>query len=420
MIKIIENNFLENIPKREVEDVRAYVQKIIDDVRQRGDLALNEYTKKFDKIQIGNTLIDKSEINNAYRAVDKNLIKALKVAKKNIVSFNKKGVQKSFSKGGSDSKTGTLVRPFERIGIYVPGGNAVLMSTVMMLALPAKVAGVKEIVMVSPPNIEGNLSNEVLAAAKLSGVTEIHKVGGPQAIGALAYGTESIKKVDKIFGPGNVYVQTAKQLVFGDVAIDLIAGPSEVVIISDNYGNDKYIVSDLLAQSEHDKMAMSILITTSKPLATRVINDINTEISRSDNFNLKMAVENNLRVFLVKNIDEAISLSNAIAPEHLELHINGIEKIYNKLLKMITNAGAVFLGEMTPESVGDYIAGPNHTLPTGGSARFFSALSVTDYFKKTNFIYYSKEAIEKNADDIISIADAENLKYHAKAVRDRK
>ncbi|MBP6102806.1 MAG: histidinol dehydrogenase, partial [Leptotrichiaceae bacterium] len=311
---------------------------------------------------------------------------------------------------------GQIINPIEKVGIYVPGGTAAYPSTVLMNAVPAKVAGVEEIVMVTPPNEDGTISDVILAAAKIAGVTKIFKVGGAQAVAALSYGTETIPAVYKIVGPGNIFVAMAKKMVFGEVAIDMVAGPSEVLIISDDSSNPVHIAADLLSQAEHDKLAACILVTTSEELAKLVAVEIESQLAELPRQEIaRESINNNGRIIIAKNIEEAILISNEIAPEHLELAVMDPFALLSK----IKNAGSIFLGHNTPEPLGDYLAGPNHTIPTSGTAKFASPLSVDDFIKKSSVIYYSKEALEKVKDKVILFAESEGLTAHANSVRKR-
>ncbi len=311
---------------------------------------------------------------------------------------------------------GQIINPIEKVGLYVPGGTASYPSTVLMNAIPAKIAGCKEIIMVTPPNIDGSISPSILASAKIAGVDRIFKVGGSQSIAALSYGTESIPKVYKIVGPGNIYVSMAKKMVYGEVSIDMIAGPSEVLIIADNSANYVHVTADLLSQAEHDKLAACILVTTSEELANNVEKELEKQLKELPREEIARAsIENQGRIIIVNNIEEAIYVSNFVAPEHLEL---AVENPF-ELLPKIKNAGSIFMGHNTPEPLGDYLAGPNHTLPTSGTAKFSSPLSVDDFIKKSSILYYSKEALEKVKDKVIKFAESEGLDAHAKSIYKR-
>ncbi len=376
-----------------------------------------EYTKKFDNFELNkdNILLSKEEIESAYAKVPQSTLKALRAAKENITAYHKRRMVKDsfFEDGGAG--TGVIYRPVERAGIYVPGGKAAYPSTVLMCAVPAIVAGVKEIVMVTPP---GKFLNEfTIAAAKECGIEKIYRVGGAQAIAALAYGTESVLKADVITGPGNIFVAAAKKEIFGVAGIDMIAGPSEILIIADGSANPAFIAADMLSQAEHDELAMSLLITTEKMLADKVNAELIKQLEKLSRRGIAdSSLKNYGAIVVCDNLDDACVLSNLIAPEHLELCVTD----YEKVLKNVVNAGAIFIGNYSPEPLGDYYAGTNHVLPTGGSARFSSALGVENYLKKISVIKYSKEALLKAADDIILLAGTEELTAHAESVRIRR
>ncbi|MBN1468959.1 MAG: histidinol dehydrogenase [Fusobacteriaceae bacterium] len=401
----------------ELEEVNKKVKDILDNIKKNGDKALFEYTEKFDGVKLDNLKVSENEIEEAYNSLDKELIKSLEEAHNNIEKFHKNQVQKSFITNDEEGKIlGQIVNPIEKVGIYVPGGTAPLPSTVLMNAIPAKVAGVNKIVMTTPPAKDGKISSVILAAAKIAGVTEIYKLGGAQAIGALAFGTETVPKVYKIVGPGNIYVAMAKKQVFGSVDIDMVAGPSEVLVIADSKANAKYIAADLLSQAEHDTLACSILVTPSNEVANSVAKEVEKQLEKlSRNEIARKSIENYGRIIVTENMNEAIDLANEIAPEHLEL---AVENPFDYLSR-IKNAGAIFLGEYSPEPLGDYFAGPNHTLPTSGTAKFASPLSVDAFIKKSSVIYYTREALAKVKDSIIRIAESETLTAHANSVRVR-
>ncbi len=401
----------------ELEEVNKKVKDVLDNIKKNGDKALFEYTEKFDGVKLDNLKVSENEIEEAYNSLDKELIKSLEEAHNNIEKFHKNQVQKSFITNDEEGKIlGQIVNPIEKVGIYVPGGTAPLPSTVLMNAIPAKVAGVKKIVMTTPPAKDGKISSVILAAAKIAGVTEIYKLGGAQAIGALAFGTETVPKVYKIVGPGNIYVAMAKKQVFGSVDIDMVAGPSEVLVIADSKANAKYIAADLLSQAEHDTLACSILVTPSNEVANNVAKEVEKQLEKlSRNEIARKSIENYGRIIVTENMNEAIDLANEIAPEHLEL---AVENPFDYLSR-IKNAGAIFLGEYSPEPLGDYFAGPNHTLPTSGTAKFASPLSVDAFIKKSSVIYYTREALAKVKDSIIRIAESETLTAHANSVRVR-
>ncbi|MBI4734224.1 MAG: histidinol dehydrogenase [Rubrobacteridae bacterium] len=401
-------------PLFENPEIEASVRKIVDDVRTRGDEALFEYTEKFDKIRLDNAIakVNAEEIDAAYSLIESDFLGAIVEAKERITSFHVKQKENSWFTVENGVFLGQLVRPVDRAGIYVPGGRAAYPSSVLMNAIPARVAGVEEIAMVVP----GATRPEVLVAAAEAGVTEIYKIGGAQAIAALAFGTETVKKVDVITGPGNIYVTLAKKIVVGYVDIDMLAGPSEVVVIADSGSNPNYIAADLLAQAEHDPLATAILITDSKEIANSVNEALEVQLARLERREIaEKSIKDNGRIFVVASIEEAIRLSNIIAPEHLELMID------NPLnaLGMVKHAGAIFLGRYTPEAVGDYVAGPNHVLPTGGTARFYSPLSVGTFIKKSSVLSFSKQALGLAGDAAITIAESEGFTGHAKSVKYR-
>lgn len=395
-------------------DVEQVVRDIVDNVRRDGDRALFEYTKAFDKIDIttGTIKVTPEEFDAAYSLVESEFLGALKQAKERITAFHVKQKENSWFMTENGAFLGQLVRPVERAGIYVPGGRAPYPSSVLMNAIPAKVAGVEEIAMVVP----GAIRPEVLVAAAEVGVTEVYKIGGAQAIAALAFGTESVRKVDVISGPGNIYVTLAKKMVVGYVDIDMLAGPSEVVVVADGSAKPNYIAADLLAQAEHDPDATAILITDSEALAEKALAAVKLQLSRLDRKDIaEKSLSDNGRIFIVTSISEALRLANSIAPEHLELMIeNPLEA-----LSSIKHAGAIFLGAYTPEAVGDYVAGPNHILPTGGTARFYSPLSVDTFLKKSSVLNFSKQALGIVADAAITIADSEGFTGHAQSVKYR-
>lgn len=398
-------------------DVSVKVAEILKDVKENGDRAVLKYTRTFDSLNVDKLAVTQDEIAAAYKNIDSDFVEALKTAKENITEFHEK--QKSNSWLMTREKgvvMGQTVRGLSRVGIYVPGGTAAYPSSVLMNTIPAKVAGVEKIVMVTPPRKDGTISESILAAADIAGVDEIYKVGGAQAVGALAYGTESIEKVDKIVGPGNIFVATAKRSVFGLVDIDMIAGPSEILVVSDEDGDAKFIAADLMSQAEHDKLASATLVTTSEELALQVQKQLKIQV---ENLSRKEIIKTSLRDFgvilLADNLKEAISIANKIAPEHLEL----IVKDPFLYVGEIKNAGSIFLGSYSPEPLGDYMAGPNHVLPTSGSARFFSPLSVDDFIKKSSYIYYSETALGDVKDKIIKLAETEGLTAHANSIKVR-
>ncbi len=420
MIKILNSlNYTKNellsrvVP--ESPEVDSIVCNIIDNVVKNGDKALFEYAKQFDKAELSVLEVSDEEIKAALVRVDEYFIQTLNMAKANIEAFHSKQKREGFDIGSvADGVVlGQRVLPLERVGIYVPGGTASYPSTVLMNAIPARIAGVKEIVMVTPPCGDGSVKDEILAAAYIAGVDRIFKIGGAGAVAALAYGTESVPGVDKIVGPGNVFVATAKRMVFGKVAIDMVAGPSEILIIADNTANPKFVAADLLSQAEHDRLASAVLITDSEKLAYEVSEELEKQLkllSRQDI--ARTSIENNGKIIIVKDIDEAIDLSNEYAPEHLELAVNEPFSYLDK----VKHAGSIFLGHYTPEPLGDYFAGTNHTLPTSGTARFSSPLGVDDFVKRSSYIAYSKSALEQVNSRVADFAAREGLTAHANSI----
>ena len=423
MIKTIEYSENLNLEKElarsqfSYDDVNETVENILKDVKKRGDKALFEYTKKFDKVDLKTLEVSEEEIQKAFDTIDKELLEVIKYSHDNIKLFHEKQVRNNFIvKKENGVSLGQIINPIEKVGLYVPGGTAAYPSTVLMNAVPAKIAGCKEIIMVTPPTSDGIILPSLLVAAKIAGVDRIFKVGGAQSIAALSYGTESIPKVYKIVGPGNIYVAMAKKMVYGEVSIDMIAGPSEVLIIADDSANPVHVAADLLSQAEHDKLAASILITTSKELAKNVAEQLEIQLKELEREEIaRTSIENQGRIIITKTIDEAIKISNEIAPEHLELAVSNPFE----LLTRLKNAGSIFMGHNTPEPLGDYLAGPNHTLPTSGTAKFSSPLSVDDFIKKSSFIYYSKEGLEEVKDKVIKFAESEGLTAHARSVSKR-
>ncbi|MBQ9278935.1 MAG: histidinol dehydrogenase [Lachnospiraceae bacterium] len=416
--KDILNNLLKRSPDN-YGDYEAIVKDIVEDIHINKDEALFKYTEKFDKAKINasNIKVTKEEIEDAYTRVDKELIEVIRKAIYNIRTYHEK--QKQYSWFDSEDKgimLGQKVTPLERVGVYVPGGKAVYPSSVLMNVIPAKVAGVNEIIMTTPCDAEGKVYDMTLVAANEAGVDTIYKAGGAQAIAALAYGTESIPKVDKIVGPGNIFVALAKRMVFGHVSIDSVAGPSEVMVLADETANPRYVAADLLSQAEHDEMASSILVTTSLDLAQKVSEETEkfiSVLSRKDI--IRKSVDNYGYILVANNMQDAIDTVNEIASEHLEIVTANPFETMTK----IKNAGAIFLGEYSSEPLGDYFAGPNHVLPTNGTAKFFSPLSVDDFIKKSSIIYYSREALEPVSKDIIAFAESEKLTAHANSIRVR-
>lgn len=423
MIKTIEYSENLNLEKElarsqfSYDDVNETVENILKDVKKRGDKALFEYTRKFDKVDLKTLEVSEEEIQKAFDTIDKELLEVIKYSHDNIKLFHERQVRNNFIvKKENGVSLGQIINPIEKVGLYVPGGTAAYPSTVLMNAVPAKIAGCKEIIMVTPPTSDGTILPSLLVAAKIAGVDRIFKVGGAQSIAALSYGTESIPKVYKIVGPGNIYVAMAKKMVYGEVSIDMIAGPSEVLIIADDSANPVHVAADLLSQAEHDKLAASILVTNSKELAKNVAEQLEIQLKELEREEIaRVSIENQGRIIVTKTIDEAIKISNEIAPEHLELAVSNPFELLTK----IKNAGSIFMGHNTPEPLGDYLAGPNHTLPTSGTAKFSSPLSVDDFIKKSSFIYYSKEGLEEVKDKVIKFAESEGLTAHARSVSKR-
>lgn len=400
----------------EEAQVEEVVKAILADVKENGDRALAHYTEKFDHVALSEFRLSAADIENGFQKTAPEVIEALELAKANIVSFHEKQKQTGFVDAEKSGVIrGQLVLPMETVGIYVPGGTARYPSSVLMNALPAQIAGVKRIVMVTPSGPEG-IPSAILAAAKIAGVDEIYQIGGAQAIAALAYGTESIPKVDKIVGPGNIFVATAKKILFGQVAIDMIAGPSEVVVLADESANPRFIAADLLSQAEHDTLARAILITTSQDLAQRVQTEVATQLALLPREEIaRQAIEKHSALFVVSDIETQFALMNEIAPEHLEIQLNDPFSH----LSRVKHAGSVFLGAYASEPLGDYLAGPNHVLPTSGTARFFSPLGVEDFIKRTAFISYTKEALALEKDAVMVLAREEGLEAHARAIQVR-
>lgn len=402
----------------ETADVSAVVKKIIERVQQDGDQALYQLIEEIDHVTLNSLAVSKAEIQAALQTISPELLTVMKQAKENILSFHQKQVRQGFvSTEPNGVVMGQRIIPLARVGVYVPGGTAAYPSTVLMDVLPAKIAGVKKIVMMTPTDSEGNVPAAILAAASIAGVDEIYKVGGAHGVAALAYGTETIPKVDKIVGPGNIYVATAKRMVYGEVDIDMIAGPSDVLIVADHSANPRWIAADLLAQAEHDKLAQAILVTTEEALIENVQTELEQQLAVLPRKEIAgAAIENTGKIILVKDLEEAISIANQIAPEHLELSV--AEPF--ALLGKVENAGSVFLGHHTPEVLGDYFAGPNHTLPTEGTARFYSPLSVDDFIKKSSYLYYTEEAMSEVASGVELFAETEDLMGHARSMRVRR
>lgn len=412
-------DILENLLKRSPNNYgkfEAAVADILANVKEKGDEALFSYTKEFDKVEVtADTIrVTEAEIQEAYEAVDASLLEVIRKALVNIRSYHEKQRQNSwFTSTENGTMLGQKVTPLNRVGVYVPGGKAVYPSSVLMNIVPAKVAGVPHIVMTTPPGKDGKVNPSTLVAAKEAGADEIYKVGGAQAIGALAYGTASIPKVDKIVGPGNIFVALAKKAVYGHVSIDSIAGPSEILVLADETANPHYVAADLLSQAEHDEMASAILITTSTELAQNVEKEIDgylKVLSRREI--IEKSLENFGYILIAEDMDEAIDAANEIASEHMEI----VTKNAFEVMMKVRNAGAIFIGEYSSEPLGDYFAGPNHVLPTNGTAKFFSALSVDDFIKKSSIVYYSRSALIEIHKDIIQFATSEQLTAHANSI----
>lgn len=417
---VSEKRLLDTLKARSGEidrTVTASVTEILDNVRRFGDTSVREYTMKFDGSVPEQAEVPASALEEAVKTCDSELIYALYKAADNIRDFHRRQKQQSWLEPKPDGVIlGQRVRALRRVGLYVPGGTAAYPSSVLMNAIPAKIAGVEEIIMVTPPRKDGTANPDILAAAKIAGVDRVFLMGGAQAVAALAYGTQTVPQVDKIVGPGNIYVATAKKLLFGTVDIDMIAGPSEILIVADETANPKFLAADLMSQAEHDKMASAVLLTDSERIAARTVEELERQmqaLSRRD------IIEASLRdfgaVIICDSIAQAVDIANSIAPEHLEMAVR--EPL--EYIGRIDNAGSVFLGQYAPEPLGDYFAGPNHVLPTGGTARFFSPLSVDSFIKKSSFIYYTEDALRKAKDDIVKLAETEGLTAHANAVKVR-
>ncbi len=421
MIRILKYNEIDNkdifIRKIDNPNIEQTVSKIISDVKNNGDSALYKYCKKFDKAELDTLLVSEQEINDAVSEVEPEFIRILKKAAENIENFHKKQVRNSFIINEENGViTGQKIIPVNRAGLYVPGGTAAYPSTVLMDAIPAKIAGCKEVVMTTPPSENGKINPHILAAAKIAGVNKIFKIGGAQAIAALAYGTESVPKTDKIVGPGNAYVAEAKKQVYGVVSIDMIAGPSEILIIADGTCNPKYVAADMLSQAEHDKMASAVLITDSEKLAIDVSKELENQIPLLERCDIaRTSIDENGKIIITDDIMTAIEVSNEIAPEHLEICVDNPFDYLDK----VNHAGSIFMGKNCPEALGDYMAGPNHTLPTSGTAKFSSPLSVDDFLKKTQYTYYSEDAFKNIAKDVAYFARKEGLTAHAKSAEIR-
>lgn len=394
-------------------NVEEVVADIIYNVRKNGDKAIFEYCEKFDGAHLSTLLVSEEEINEAVSSVEPEFLDILKRASENITKFHEKQKRNSFMINDEDGVVmGQKIIPVDRAGLYVPGGTAAYPSTVLMDAIPAKIAGCKEVVMVTPPGKDGKINPAILASAHVAGIDKIFKVGGAQAIAALAYGTQTIPKVDKIVGPGNAFVAEAKKQVFGKVSIDMIAGPSEILVVADGASNPGYVAADLLSQAEHDKMASAVLVTDSEELAKKVSEEIEKQLETLERYEIARAsIDTNGKIIVADNLQEAIDIANEIAPEHLELCVDNPFDYLDK----IRHAGSVFMGRYCPEALGDYFSGANHTLPTSGSAKFSSPLSVDDFIKKTQYTYYTKEALSKVAADVAFFAKKEGLTAHARS-----
>lgn len=417
MIKILkygevsaDDIFARVVPTVNVEGV---VTEIIDNVRKNGDAALFAYCEKFDKAKLTKLLVSEEEFAEAMEQVPPEFLEILEKAAANIRKFHQRQVRNSFILNeDSGIVVGQKIIPVDRAGLYVPGGTAAYPSTVLMDSIPAKIAGVRQVVMVTPPNAQGKINPVILAAARVAGIDKVFKVGGAQAIAALAYGTESIPKVDKIVGPGNAYVAEAKKQVFSQVSIDMIAGPSEILIVADGGSNPRHVAADLLSQAEHDKMASAVLVTDSAALAAAVQAELEVQIPQLERAEIARAsIDNNGKIIVAENLMQAIDIANEIAPEHLELCVDNPFDY----LDSIRHAGSIFLGRNCPEALGDYFAGPNHTLPTSGTAKFSSPLGVDDFIKKVQYTYYTRDALKRVAQDVSYFAKAEGLTAHAKS-----
>ena len=424
MIKIEQlssSKWREQIPMRsqfEYADVNASVAAILKDVQENGDEALRRYNLKFDHADTPLLEVSKEEIEEAVSRVDPEFLRVLHKAAENIRSYHEKQVRHDYITHEQNGVVlGQLILPIEKVGIYVPGGTAALPSTLLMNAIPAKLAGVKELVVASPPGKNGTIPDVILAAASIAGVDHIYRVGGAQAIAALAYGTETIRRVYKIVGPGNIYVSMAKKMVYGQVAIDMIAGPSEVMVVADEFANPAWVAADMLSQAEHDKLSMAVLVTNSMDVARKTAEELDKQTALLPRQEIAEAsLDNYGRIFVTDSMETALEVANEIAPEHLEIYTENPFAY----LGQIHNAGSVFLGPYTTEPLGDYLAGPNHVLPTSGTAKFASALCVDDFIKKTQISYFTKEAVGQIADDVAVFARQEGLEAHAKAAVIRK
>ncbi|MBQ2714446.1 MAG: histidinol dehydrogenase [Clostridia bacterium] len=418
MIEIIDakdykNKSVEIGYDREIENA---VSQIISEVVKKGDEAVFSFTEKFDGVKLDSLLVSEEEIEEAYSEVDEYFIQTLTQAKENIECYHLKQKKTGYDiEKGNGIKLGQIVRPLSRVAVYVPGGTAAYPSTVLMDVIPAKIAGVREVVIITPPSRDGKVNKNVLAAAKLVGADKVYKIGGAQAVAAMAYGTESIKKVDKIVGPGNAYVATAKKQVFGQVDIDMIAGPSEILIVADDTAKVEFVASDLLGQAEHDKRAGIYLVCLSYDFAEKVKVEVDRQLALLSRRDIAEVSVNNGKIIVAKDLKEAMDIANQVAPEHLELCV----KDPFSALKMVENAGGIFLGNYAPEALGDYFAGTNHTLPTSGTARFASPLSVDDFVKKSSYLYYTEDELKKVGERVYDFAEREGLTAHAESIKVR-
>ena len=408
---------LKDILNRDIMQERGVdqiVDDILDNVRQNGDAALLEYTKRFDRAELDCLRVSEAEIEAAFSAADPYFVETLELARQQIEDFHRRQIPGNFIINDRPGIVlGQKVTPIEKAGLYVPGGTAAYPSSVLMDVVPARLAGVSEVVMVTPPNPDGSISPVILTAAKVAGVTSIFKLGGAQAVAALAYGTESVPKVDKIVGPGNIFVATAKRKVYGLVDIDMIAGPSEILVLADSSCNPAYVAADLLSQAEHDRLASAVLVTDSAALAAAVSTELERQIPLLSRAEIaRESIDTNGKIIITGDMKEAVDISNAIAPEHLEICVDDPFS----LLNLVRNAGSIFLGKNVPEALGDYLAGPNHTLPTSGTARFSSPLGVEDFIKRSSFIYYTEEALGAVQERVVDFAEREGLTAHARSV----
>ena len=397
-------------------EIESAVASIIADVIKGGDSAIKSFTEKFDGVKLDSLRVSQEEIDKAYQETDEYFLETLKQAKQNIELYHEKQKKLGYDlEKGNGVKLGQIVRPLNRVAVYVPGGTAAYPSTVLMDVIPAKIAGVKEVVLITPPSKDGKVNKGVLAAAKLVGADEVYKIGGAQAIAGVAYGTETIKKVDKIVGPGNAYVATAKKQVFGQVDIDMIAGPSEILIVADNSANPVYVASDVLGQAEHDKKAGVFVVCMDENFAKTVQNEIEKQLALLERRDIARVSVDNGYIIIAKDLLEAVNIANQVAPEHLELCVQEPFSV----LKHVDNAGGIFLGNYAPEALGDYFAGTNHTLPTSGTARFASPLSVDDFVKKSSYLYYTEEELKKVGERVADFAEREGLTAHAESIKVR-